>query len=94
MEVEASASSEVVTSAVKWKDEKGWAPIHLAGSSGNAQIIEILLNHGKKKMIKETSKRSCLHLPEAKVVGPSDPVPRPQAGHPAAASNPNTAARL
>jgi ankyrin repeat protein len=41
-----AARDEAAASAVNGKDEEGWAPIHSVASSGNAQIVEILLDHG------------------------------------------------
>ena len=41
-----AAGDEAAASAVNGKDDEGWAPIHSVASSGNAQIVEILLDHG------------------------------------------------
>ncbi|KAM0881262.1 hypothetical protein ACQ4PT_033053 [Festuca glaucescens] len=39
-----AAGDQAAASAVNGKDEEGWAPIHSVASSGNAKIIEILLD--------------------------------------------------
>ena len=41
-----AAGGDAAAGAVNGKDDEGWAPIHSAASSGNAQIIAILLDHG------------------------------------------------
>jgi 26S proteasome non-ATPase regulatory subunit 10 len=41
-----AAGDEAAAGAVNGKDEEGWAPIHSVASSGNAKIVEILLDHG------------------------------------------------
>lgn len=43
-----SAGGDAAASALNGKDEEGWAPIHSVASSGNAQILEILLDHGTR----------------------------------------------
>ncbi|XP_044954805.1 protein phosphatase 1 regulatory subunit 16A-like [Hordeum vulgare subsp. vulgare] len=37
-----------LASIVNGKDEEGWAPIHSVASSGNAEIVDILLEHGMR----------------------------------------------
>lgn len=43
VEILSSASPSVVNSS----DEEGWAPLHSAASSGNLELVEILLNRGE-----------------------------------------------
>lgn len=40
------SASEPSVSGVNSVDDEGWAPLHSAASSGNADIVEILLSRG------------------------------------------------
>lgn len=41
------AKGDPAVSGVNSTDEEGWAPIHSASSSGNVEIVEILLTRGE-----------------------------------------------
>ena len=41
------AEGDPAVSGVNSTDEEGWAPIHSAASSGNMEIVEILLSRGE-----------------------------------------------
>ena len=44
----AQCGGDSAASVLNAKDEEGWAPIHSAASSGNSQIIDILLERGTR----------------------------------------------
>lgn len=44
----AEAGGDAAAGVVNAKDEEGWAPIHSAASTGNAEIIGILLERGTR----------------------------------------------
>ncbi|KAG8061056.1 hypothetical protein GUJ93_ZPchr0003g18622 [Zizania palustris] len=44
----AAVGGDAVTSVVNGQDEEGWAPIHSTASSGNSEIISILLDQGTR----------------------------------------------
>ena len=49
------AAGAAAASVLNAKDEEGWAPIHSAASTGNAQIVEILLERGTSSDISATN---------------------------------------
>ncbi|VAI22134.1 unnamed protein product [Triticum turgidum subsp. durum] len=61
-----AAGGDAVASAVNGKDEEGWAPIHSVASSGNAQIIDILLGHGANVDLTTDAGRTALHYAASK----------------------------
>ncbi|RLN40065.1 26S proteasome non-ATPase regulatory subunit 10 [Panicum miliaceum] len=48
------------------KDEEGWAPIHSVASTGNAQIVEILLERGADVDLTTDGGRTALHYAASK----------------------------
>ena len=44
----AQCGGDSAASVLNAKDEEGWAPIHSAASSGNSQIVDILLERGTR----------------------------------------------
>ena len=49
------AGGGAAASVLNAKDEEGWAPIHSVASTGNAQIVEILLERGTSSDISATN---------------------------------------
>ncbi|KAI8010615.1 26S proteasome non-ATPase regulatory subunit 10 [Camellia lanceoleosa] len=47
-------------------DEEGWAPLHSASSSGNLEIVEILLSSGANVNLKNNGGRTALHYAASK----------------------------
>lgn len=39
-------SSDEAKTVINSKDDEGWAPLHSAASSGNAELVELLLTRG------------------------------------------------
>lgn len=44
----AQCGGDAAASVLNAQDEEGWAPIHSAASSGNSQIVDILLERGTR----------------------------------------------
>ncbi|KAM0881259.1 hypothetical protein ACQ4PT_033053 [Festuca glaucescens] len=61
-----AAGDQAAASAVNGKDEEGWAPIHSVASSGNAKIIEILLDQGADVDLATDAGRTALHYTASK----------------------------
>ncbi|KAE8783981.1 26S proteasome non-ATPase regulatory subunit 10 [Hordeum vulgare] len=61
-----AAGGDAVASAVNGKDEEGWAPIHSVASSGNAEIVDILLDHGANVDLTTDAGRTALHYAASK----------------------------
>jgi 26S proteasome non-ATPase regulatory subunit 10 len=47
----AQCGGDAAANVLNAKDEEGWAPIHSAASSGNSQIIDILLERGTSTIL-------------------------------------------
>ncbi|KAF8709832.1 hypothetical protein HU200_029545 [Digitaria exilis] len=60
------AGGEAAASLLNAKDEEGWAPIHSAASTGNAQIIDILLKRGADVELTTDAGRTALHYAASK----------------------------
>nr|CAB3493161.1 unnamed protein product [Digitaria exilis] len=60
------AGGEAAASLLNAKDEEGWAPIHSAASTGNAQIIDILLERGADVELTTDAGRTALHYAASK----------------------------
>ncbi|CAH9101014.1 unnamed protein product [Cuscuta europaea] len=70
-----SAHAEVVkilsaadssVSGINCGDEEGWVPLHSAASSGNIDIVEILLSRGANVNLKNDGGRTALHYAASK----------------------------
>ncbi|KAI5678952.1 hypothetical protein M9H77_09902 [Catharanthus roseus] len=59
------SASEPSVSGVNSVDDEGWAPLHSAASSGNADIVEILLSRGDVNL-KNKGGRTALHYAASK----------------------------
>lgn len=46
----AAAAADPLVNGVNSADEEGWAPLHSAASSGNVEIVQILLSRGEEKL--------------------------------------------
>ncbi|CAL5354994.1 unnamed protein product [Camellia sinensis] len=60
-----SAADPSVT-GINSADEEGWAPLHSASSSGNVEIVEILLSSGADVNLKNNGGRTALHYAASK----------------------------
>ncbi|CAL5422705.1 unnamed protein product [Camellia sinensis] len=60
-----SAADPFVTS-INSADEEGWAPLQFAASSGNVEIVEILLSSGADVNLKNNGGRTALHYAASK----------------------------
>ncbi|CAD6214595.1 unnamed protein product [Miscanthus lutarioriparius] len=62
----AQCGGDAAASVLNAKDEEGWAPIHSAASSGNSQIIDILLERGADVNLVTDGGRTALHYATSK----------------------------
>ncbi|KAL9999862.1 putative ankyrin repeat-containing domain-containing protein [Helianthus debilis subsp. tardiflorus] len=53
-------------SGINSADEEGWAPLHSAASSGNVEIVKILLDRGADVNLKNDGGRTALHYAASK----------------------------
>ncbi|CAL5409329.1 unnamed protein product [Camellia sinensis] len=60
-----SAADPSVT-GINSADEEGWAPLQFAASSGNVEIVEILLSSGADVNLKNNGGRTALHYAASK----------------------------
>ncbi|RLN17029.1 26S proteasome non-ATPase regulatory subunit 10 [Panicum miliaceum] len=60
------AGGGAAASVLNAKDEEGWAPIHSVASTGNAQIVEILLERGADVDLTTDGGRTALHYAASK----------------------------
>ncbi|KAL8104599.1 hypothetical protein AgCh_028717 [Apium graveolens] len=55
-----------LVSGINSADEEGWVPLHSAASSGNVEIVELLLNRGADVNLKNNGGRTALHYAASK----------------------------
>ncbi|KAF3656940.1 putative serine/threonine-protein phosphatase 6 regulatory ankyrin repeat subunit C-like isoform X2 [Capsicum annuum] len=60
------AAADPSASGINSGDEEGWVPLHSAASSGNVEIVEILLNRGADVNQKNDGGRTALHYAASK----------------------------
>ncbi|KAG9152859.1 hypothetical protein Leryth_012477 [Lithospermum erythrorhizon] len=64
--VELLTAAEPSISGINSGDEEGWVPLHSAASSGNAEIVKLLLDRGADVNIKNGGGRTALHYAASK----------------------------
>ncbi|XP_075104124.1 uncharacterized protein LOC107778106 isoform X1 [Nicotiana tabacum] len=60
------AAADPSASGINSGDEEGWVPLHSATSSGNVEIVEILLSRGADVNLKNDGGRTALHYAASK----------------------------